>query len=258
MVKKPLKSEFKFGSAATAPRYARGIILGDSGSGKTTLGATAPKPLLVVNIDRGIASLPRDPNIFIYPDPAEGRPVKSWTELKDFISFCENGGLDDIETIMFDSITEAGELLKEHILGQAGPTKRVHNRVLSQADYGLFGTFMLDLIRRIVELPANVVLTAQPRDDMVDKPEGGKVVWRMPDFGHGQMTAPKAIPLMDFQGVLEVEVKDKQLVRKLILQPINNRKGKIRTKPGVTAPVSIDRPDLMEVFKLIAGDEKGE
>jgi hypothetical protein len=39
----------------------------------------------------------------------------------------------------------------------------------------------------------------------------------------------------------------------MLLQPIGNRKAKIRTKPGVEAPVVVDNPNLTELFSLVVG-----
>ena len=122
------------GTASKMPQTVKSIIFGDSGSGKTTLIATAPKPMLVINVDDSIVSLPPDDEIYIYPNPEQGRPVETWKEFT---------------TVAIDSITEAGHLLKEKMLGEEGPTNRFHDRMFSQSDYGLFMELMLDEIRRI-------------------------------------------------------------------------------------------------------------
>lgn len=247
----------KIGKLADMPGYTNALLFGDSGSGKTTLMATAPKtkekPLLIINIDnslQSITNLASEP-IAVFPDPAEGRPVETWEELDEIVSWLEAGNAEQFTTIGIDTITEAGYLLKKKILSEEGPTRRNHPLNFSQADYGVFADIMLNFVRRLRNLRANVVVTAQPQDLLVENPGGGGELVRMANFGAGQKTPSEAVAHFDLAGYLGVEVKDGKLLHKLLVQPVGNRRAKIRTRPGVEAPTVIEKPNLTEVFKLI-------
>jgi len=232
------------------------IIFGDSGVGKTSLLVTAPRPLLVVNVDNSIASLPTDVDgIDVYPNPELGRPVETWEEFTEFIEWLMRTGAKEYETVAIDTATEAGEkLLKTHILSNKGPTGRVHPLVMSQADYGLYAELFLEQLRRLRDLPCNVVINCQTQDLVIDDPSGATELYRFAAFGGKKTpeTAPALFDIVGYLGVVEDEDTE-ELVRRLLLQPVNNRRAKIRTKHGVKAPLVVNSPNLTELFKLVTG-----
>ena len=100
-------------------------------------------------------------------------------------------------------------------------------------------------------------MTAQCRDDDVEKPEGGKERWRMPDLGAGKQSGPKTIPHMDLVGYLEVHQHEEHgLQRRLLTQPIKNRQSKIRTRNNVNTPTGFVNPDLTTIFNLIYKEDE--
>jgi hypothetical protein len=233
-------------------------IFADPGAGKTTLLHTAPRSTLVVNIDNSVSSLPRAEDILIYPDPSEKRPVSSWKELDAVVSNLETGWLEElgVKTVAFDTITEGGILLQKDILSRPSTGgKRLAETSLTQAEYGIQGEEMLAFLRRLRNLStkANIVVTCQTKDLTVDKPEGGVEMYRFASFGPGQMASEQAPQLFDVVGYLGVELRDRTLVRKMLFQPVNNRRAKIRTKPGTEAPIVMENPNLSTIFKLVNG-----
>ncbi len=232
----------------------KAIVFGDSGSGKTTLLATAPRPLYVVNLDNSINSLPREKDIFIYPNPNQRRPVESWDEFEELLDWLEAGAAESFATIAFDTGTELGVLKAKKILSEPGPTGRFHPKVLSKADYNTFAVEMAEALRRIRDLPCNVVVNCQIQDHQVEDANGTSEMFRFASFGYGQKTAQEAPAMFDMVGYLGVtQDEDGELVRKLLVQPINNRRSKIRTAPGVQAPTVVDNPNLADLFKLVTG-----
>lgn len=243
-----------FGAITELPDTVVSLIFGDPGAGKTRLIGTAPGPILVINIDNSVSTLRGKEGISVYPNPALKKPVETWDELLSILNWLENGGTKGFTTVAFDTVTEAGSLLIKKILSAEGPTKRVHPKVLSQADYGIFGNEMIDFVRRVRDLRSNVVMTAQIDDLLVEKPEGGAEMFRMPNFGTGKMAQQMSPQYFDLVGYLGVEaIKGGGLVRKLLTQPIGNRKAKIRTPEGVESPVVIEDPNLTKIFALITG-----
>lgn len=251
----PIGFKPKIGKLSAVTRSAvKAIIFGDSGSGKTYTLRTAPRPLLVINVDNSIASLPPEDGIDVYPDIAEGRPVSTWEEFTDIVGWLQAGGAKDYATVAVDTGTEAGELLKDHILSEKGPTGRVHPLVMSQADYGLYAELFLEQLRRLRDLSCNVVVNCQTQDLVVEDPNGGTELYRYAAFGGKKTpsTAPALFDIVGYLGVVE-DPNTHKLVRKLLLQPVGNRRAKIRTKPGVEAPLMVDSPNLAELFKLVTG-----
>lgn len=241
-------------SNAARNRRAKAIVYGESGAGKTRLLATAPRPLYVVNVDNSIASLPAADDIFVYPDPSEGRPVNSWQEFEEVLSWLEAEGARQFATVAVDTGTEVGELLRRSILDEEGPARRFHPEVLTQADYGLLGARGAEAFRRIRDLPCHVVVTFQPgslkrREDTV---AGITEVVKTPAF-KGQAVPAEIPALFDIIGYLKpFQEQDGKLIRRMLLQPLDGIVAKFRVPPGTSVPVVVEEPNLTELFKLIA------
>lgn len=231
-------------------------IFGPSGAGKSTCQTTAvenPEELLIVNIDNSITTISGD--YLVFPDPALGRPVESWEEFMEFFNWLESGGYKElgITTISFDTMTELGSgLLRKWILSQ--PPRigtRPSQGSFNQSDYGWFADIFLDLLRRIRDLPLNKVLLMQTADQTYETPEGQVQLIRYPSFGEGQKTNREAAQFVDMMGYLSV-VPDEQtgkVNRTLLVYPLANRAAKIRTKPGVEAPLVFENPNLFEIIQ---------
>lgn len=252
--KKPLRKKFKpeFATVASVPNWANIILFGESGVGKTSELATVPTPALIVNIDGGIGVLPPQDDIMIYP--AHGGPVQDWDEIEGLIDWAEKGGLEEfgIKTVCFDTWTELAYFhLPAKVLREPGVTNRVREDVMSQADYGTYGSIHNNIMRRIRDLPCHVVLTAQPRDEYEDDPGGGRVLWRMPDLGVGNLSGPTFPRHMDAVIYMELKKRKGEEYREYLLKPLNRRKGKLRTKHGTEAPDTINDARLEDIIDLI-------
>ena len=157
----------KIGKLKSRPQVFTIGLFGESGSGKTTLATTVvkdPEDLLIVNVDNSVSVLPGVYNIF--PDPAENRPVESWEELLDLVTWLEVEGHKQFKAVVFDTMTETGSrLLKQYILRHP---PRVGSRPskdrMNQDDYGWFADEMLALLVRLRDLPMHVVLNMQTKD----------------------------------------------------------------------------------------------
>lgn len=257
--KKPLRSKFtpEFATVASIPSWANIILFAESGAGKTTALSTVPLPALVVNIDGGIGVLPPQDDILIYP--AHGGTVESWDEIEEMVEWAENGGLEElgIKTICFDTWTELAYVhLPAKVLSEPGITGRVREDVMSQSDYGTYGSIHNNLMRRIRELPCHVVLTAQPHDEYEDDPAGGRVMWRMPDLGLGNISGPTFPRHMDAVIYMELKKKKGEEFREYLLKPLNRRKGKLRTKHGTQAPDVLQDARLEDIIDLIVHNKE--
>jgi len=264
----------KIGKLKARPKVFTIGLFGESGSGKTTLAVTiadvlpnGAEDLLIVNVDNSISVLPDIYNVF--PDPAENRPVETWEELLDLVSWLEVEGHKQFKAVIIDTMTEVGSrLLKEYILRHP---PRVGSRPskdrMNQDDYGWFADEMLELLKRLRDLPMHVVLTMQTKDLVVDSPESQSQLYRYPSFGEGNKTSAEANQYLDLVGYLSVVPGKRgadgsqEIKRTMLLYPMANRKAKIRTRPGVVAPAFLEDDEMnlthiLKTYMLPEGEDK--
>ena len=100
----------------TQPRRMSTIIWGPSGSGKTTLAATAPRPILWVNLDPdGTSSLMDQEGIYIADMSTENPNVVMRFKREDcanIASFIKEN--PDIKTVVLDSVTSLNDMALRH------------------------------------------------------------------------------------------------------------------------------------------------
>ena len=265
----------KIGKLKARPKVFTIGLFGESGSGKTTLAVTiadvlpnGAEDLLIVNVDNSISVLPDIYNVF--PDPAENRPVETWEELLDLVSWLEVEGHKQFKAVIIDTLTEAGaRLLKNHILSKPPRTSeaRPGGVNMNRADYGWFADEMLELLKRFRDLPMHVVLTMQTKDLVVDSPESQSQLYRYPSFGEGNKTSAEANQYLDLVGYLSVVPGKRgadgsqEIKRTMLLYPMANRKAKIRTRPGVVAPAFLEDDEMnlthiLKTYMLPEGEDK--
>lgn len=238
-------------------------LFGLSGVGKTRLAATAPKPILYINIDRGIESIKGLDGIDVYPALEEERLVESWDELNQIVDWLHaSPDARKYKTKVFDTMTAAGRLLRHDILSEAGPTDRFHDETMSLADYNLFANRMTDMLLKIRSLPGHNIIITQPRDLLIgneEDPDKGLELLRLSDFGEGQKVSQTAPAFFGLVGYLEARETDQgEVVRELLVRQVGNRRTKVRTAPGVEAPVAFADPDLTKIFAYLSGELKPE
>jgi len=181
------------------------IIWGPSGSGKTTLAATAPRPILWCNFDPdGTSSLMDQPDIHIAdfstdnPNIVETFKSDGCAGIRQFLEEHE-----DIQTVVFDSITSFNELSLKHGVAQVrgatmeAPTLQGYGRRNSYTMQGI-----MSVIRTTGAANKHVIFVAHedaPQKDelsgaiMVSILVGGKMqseipiklseVWHLEDTG---------------------------------------------------------------------------
>lgn len=230
------------------------ILYGHYGAGKTTLAETAPGPRLWLDTEGGITVIDwDDPDNLVPPDPLPSR-IDSWNEAVEILEALEatGDGLREIcRTIILDTATMLGEMLDKQILQEQGPTNRVHKEVLSQADYGLHATRILDYLERLRRLPANVVVIAHITDKLWTDEFGQTRRETFPALGGSK--APQLAPgRFDIMGYLGIRPDDEG-TRVLQIQHLQNRQAKARIPKQVRdqVPGLIEHPNLSKLFSMI-------
>lgn len=235
--------------------WLKGIIFGDSGVGKTRLCSTAPGPILWLSMEFGLKVLSpqqRERDVIWEDEPGAG--ITSWDELMGALEWLEAGGDKRFPTVVMDTGTEAGKLLRKEILGGTSPMGRVHPLAFSRTDYDVFAERYLEMIRRFRSLHCNVIFNMQTQDLVIEEAEASTLI-RLPNLGAGQKGPKEITALLDFVIYLGVVQDKNRLVRRALFQPVGNRRAKVRIAGGKDGPIDIPDPDMAKIFTLMKTGE---
>ena len=135
----------------TQPRRMSTIIWGPSGSGKTTLAATAPRPILWVNLDPdGTSSLMDQEGIYIADMSTENPNIVMRFKRDDcagIASFIKEN--PDIKTVVLDSITSLNEMALRHGISEVrGATMEMP----TLQGYGRRNSYTLQAITQFIKV----------------------------------------------------------------------------------------------------------
>jgi phage nucleotide-binding protein len=204
------------------------LIYGDSGVGKTSLMATAPAPVLLLDMEGGTLPLAgKDVDIVHVTSPKDIE--EAYKVLK------ENG---KYKTVVLDSITEMLRIVLEHVVKSNPTVSRAYGDQPSLSDYGRLNELMRRNLRAFRDLPIHTFFTALAQD-MKDETDG--TITRMPNLS-GKLPYEVA-GYMDIVGymVAQEDKENGEIKRAVLVQPRGKIMAKDRTgKLGsaVTADVS--------------------
>lgn len=178
------------------------LVYGDTGTGKTTLISTCRKPILLHSFDPGGTLSIRkhiESGDIIADTRWESRDASWDTWEKEFFRLKKEGMFDIVATYAIDSLTTLGQLAMAKVLKVAGRS----NGVPFQQDYLPQMTMLENVIREILSLPCDVIVTAHP-DSEKDEVTGrlflgpmvtGKLKVRLPLlFTEIYVTQSKQVP----------------------------------------------------------------
>ncbi len=152
--------KYELTTPKTAPKRISMLLWGSSGSGKTTLAATAPGKKLWILMDDGGADVLgyRDDIILMDISTKPDNIVETYKkaesgacrEIRNFLM--EN---EDVETVVFDSVTAFGEKALSHGVVKAAGTSKGAGATLEDPGYGGYGnknTWTQLLVRNLLQV----------------------------------------------------------------------------------------------------------
>jgi len=217
------------------------LIYGDAGVGKTYLLATAPGPVLVLDVEGGTLTLMgKDVDIVKVDSPEDIRCA--YKELKNGAGY---------KTVCLDSITEMYKCFMDEIIRRNPNIARAYGDQPSLSDYGRASELMRRTIRNFRDLPVNLIMTALVQD-LKDEKDGS--ITRLPSLP-GKL-AYEVAGYMDIVGYVYAN-QDKEtgeIMRGVLVQPKGTIIAKDRSgKLGVTV-----EPDISKWLKKINGKGGGK
>lgn len=142
------------------------LLYGQSGSGKTTTWATFPKKILAI-----ICSSVARPGELRSIDTAEYRDeidevvLTNTLEMRDLLDYIPSAGYS---TVVLDHASGFQDLVLKEILGLDELPAQKSWGMASQQQYGQCTTKAKEYFRALLNLPCNVVITAQEKEAKMD------------------------------------------------------------------------------------------
>lgn len=226
------------------------VFYGLPGSSKTTFINSMPGSVLIIDTDRGLASVEQDERFSV----AE---CTSWNDVIEALSYAK-----DFDSIAVDHLTNVQELCYKDIM------EANHAKKMQLQHYGEASTRMKALIDELVDLSyqgKNVYVIAQEKnlniEDVVDENVPAQTVPNLMDSVSKYLTASSRI-IGHTERVTkskivkgEKKVKDFYQVR-LAGNPIYTLK--VTRKPGLTIPDTMVNPTWEAVVGLTDGSTQAK
>src|SRR6478735_2771890 len=168
-----------------AEPHLKALLYGHNGAGKTRVAATAPKPLLIVDVnEKGTKSVRTYKGVDVMP-------VTKWEEFIWTYWFLRSGN-HKYKSVVVDNWTSLQNLcIRDVVIKEA--EDRDPNRdpkTMSQRDWGKMAEFLKPEILNYRNLPMHVVFIAQMRNGKDRNDESAEDYW-VPDMSPG----PRAVLL---------------------------------------------------------------
>jgi phage nucleotide-binding protein len=218
------------------------LVYGDSGVGKTTLIATAPAPVLVLDMEGGSLPLAGKDVDLVKVDTPDA--------IREVLAKLKSGELA-YKTVALDSITEMYKVIMDEVIKSNPQVSRAYTDQASQSDYGRATELMRRAIRAFRDLPVNVIFTALAQDQ---KDEVDGTITRLPSLP-GKL-AYELAGYVDVVGYMFTKIdKDNggEIKRGVLVQPQGKVIAKDRTGKLGQAVV----PDIGKWISAVNGKGTG-
>jgi hypothetical protein len=239
------------------------LVHADTKVGKTTLGATAPKPMLLLDAEAAHRFLPHskvfwDPMYDAPPVPGHGGngPNGQWdicvVVIRDYSVMVRvmqwlQSGQHHFESVVIDSISEVQKKLKDQVTGGLGD--------MDQRKWGEMLTHMEALIRQLRDLTEHPTrpLTAIVITAMTEMRDGK---WRPYVQGQLRTTLPYFIDVVGYLFVQEVPPSDPsqpapEPIRRMLTRPHMQFEAGERVQGRL--PQYVDGPNVEQILNDVFG-----
>lgn len=130
------------------------LIYGPSGAGKTVFASTWPNPIFI-DLEDGMGSVSNAVGRF----PVPGARITKWDEVVGFINYLEVNPTEEYQTLVVDSLNELQFLATKRVVSDYSRVNRQYDDQPTLADFGKSLNDLEKMVRRILQLPYNVVIT---------------------------------------------------------------------------------------------------
>lgn len=159
-------------TSESSSKYLNMLVYGRSGVGKTYLAGTGPKPVYIIDCDKGTMSLADSEEVYF-------ERVTTLDEILSRVSYLQKGFKADpdfYKVVVFDNLSEGQQLILHSLTGGKQPEIR---------DWGNILTTMSALIRDIRDLPCHKLWIAQQytgKDGIISPALSGSISSKIPEY----------------------------------------------------------------------------
>ncbi len=234
-------------------------VYGRSGTGKTTFAGTAPKPLLILDVnDRGTISVKDQPETYVLP-------IEKWEDFEEAYWYLKSGN-HNFKSVAIDTLTQLQDLAVRQVVGGESS-----DTAISQRAWGAVSALMKTWILNFRDLPAYKIFICQDRITASDDGNDTDPEMITPEVGPAlspsvARTLNAAVDVIGQTFIQErlTTVKTKKGVEKpkvvveycMRVGPHARYLTKIRrAKPGTKLPPIVVDPTFDKILKLVKGEE---
>lgn len=234
-------------------------VYGRSGTGKTTFAGTAPKPLLILDVnDRGTISVKDQPETYVLS-------IEKWEDFEEVYWYLKSGN-HNFQSVAMDTLTQLQDLaIRQVVGGESSGT------VISQRAWGAVSALMKTWILNFRDLPSYKILICQDRITISDDENATDSEMIAPEVGPAlspsvARTLNAAVDVIGQTFIRErratVKTKKGGEKSKVVVEycmrigPHARYLTKIRrAKPGTKLPPLVVDPTFDKILKLVKGEE---
>ncbi len=234
-------------------------VYGRSGTGKTTFAGTAPKPLLILDVnDRGTISVKGQPETYVLS-------IEKWEDFEEAYWYLKSGN-HNFQSVVIDTLTQLQDLAIRQVVGNESS-----DTVISRRAWGTVSALMKTWVLNFRDLPLCKIFICQDRITTTSDDENDT---------DPEMIAPEVGPALSPSVArtlnAAVDVIGQTFIRER-LTTVKTKKGgekpkvvveycmrigpharyltKIRrAKPGTKLPPIVGDPTFDKILKLVKGE----
>lgn len=234
-------------------------VYGRSGTGKTTFSGTAPKPLLILDVnDRGTISVKGQPDTYVLP-------IEKWEDFEEAYWYLKSGN-HNFQSVAIDTLTQLQDLAIRQVVGDESS-----DMIISRRAWGTVSSLMKTWILNFRDLPLCKIFICQDRITTSDDESDTDPEMIAPEVG------PALSPSVARTLNAAVDVIGQTFIRER-LTTVKTKKGGEKSKivveycmrigpharyltkirranPGTKLPSVVADPTFDKILELVKGEE---